>query len=59
MVTHVEGQFVGSGRLDEDAWCVARYQKNSGHVVIRELVMDIMWPISQSQFHVSFLCSLK
>ena len=22
-------------------------------------VMDIMWPISQSHFHVSCLCSLK
>ena len=24
-----------------------------------EKLMDIMWPISQSQFHVSCLCSLK
>ena len=22
-------------------------------------LMDIMWPISQSHFHVSYLCSLK
>ena len=23
------------------------------------ILMDIMWPISQSHFHVSYLCSLK
>ena len=24
-----------------------------------DILIDIMWPISQSHFHVSFLCSLK
>ena len=26
---------------------------------LRRVVMDIMWPISQSHFHVSYLCLLK
>ena len=26
---------------------------------VMSMLMDIMWPISQSHFHVSFLCSLK
>ena len=51
-----------------------KWHKRYGHLNLRSLknladkemvqglpkiVMDIMWPISQSHFHVSYLCSLK
>ena len=44
-----------SSHMVSEHWVSSRTQV---HVQLY-LVMDIMWPISQSHFHVSCLCSLK
>ena len=52
------------GRSDEDLTAKIK-TKRLAHVVgivahfFPKMLMDIMWPISQSHFHVSCLCSLK
>ena len=56
------GPRVSGPRLED--WGVHGPRENKGvflYIPVKSMysLMDIMWPISQSHFHQSFLCSLK